>query len=794
MLTALVYLKEPQELMKQFLNAIDFIIANNQYNSGLKLLNIIIKAYEHNIVSNDEYFQFAKYAVKFYLHFKCYNDSIDLMCECAFAFSSVRAYQSAYRLISDAQEIVINNNLWERRGDILFTQGSICIEEGDYDTAEKDLENAKIFIPTMSKKYKFTLISNLATLKMKTGKHSEALMLYNELLSEDSKNMKLKSKNLIRINITVCQYNLEMLEQAKITIDKVIASINSLNEIDYRIEAYLIANRVYMLLKNNDKALSFMNKAISLIECGIESTVRLHYRRGYRENYTNRIEERLLEIEEGTIFDNIIDGLVFSKINVFSDWLSILEWYKNVTNDKDISETIKNELEVILNKLTRFGAPILYGFHEKYDDPFDAIDNPEFKHIEELDYSKAWLNFNLCMEKITNNSVHRFPFKYSSVRYNSNLILERIEHGSCYVFIYSKSGFIYVIYNSKKYAKVVKFDCNYYIEFLEVLMKYQIKYASFNEFILKLQTTIDRLSNDLIEMIADILEDLPREIVIIPDRISYKLPIISVLMKDENIRLLIKNSKLKLKYCPIIYRAKEEDTKHNNYMAILTPADDLPLLNEELIIPTKMLKLDESEKFDLSNYQLDFNLQQIKNADIIHIASHGFPISLYTDPIFASISGNFSENSLTVETIQSEFWKLNHRIVLTNACDSADISFRNYQKIFLTNELISYSSLFMLNGKSSSIAVNWPIKDIMSFVFSYLYYEFLSKGNSYQLAYGLTITKIYDLTRDELISIISTIEDEDLRREKLRLFANSHNIYPLRNAYCYGAYIFTGLV
>lgn len=153
-----------------------------------------------------------------------------------------------------------------------------------------------------------------------------------------------------------------------------------------------------------------------------------------------------------------------------------------------------------------------------------------------------------------------------------------------------------------------------------------------------------------------------------------------------------------------------------------------------------------------------------------------------------------SPYTISTEEIQSNFWKLDYGLVITNACDSTDITYRNYQKEFKTNEIVSYSSLFMLNGKGSSITVNWPIKDIISYLFSYLFYEILSQGIDYQSAYNLALIKVYELKREDIIQIISSIDDERIRKQKLNLFSNQGNEYPLRNAYCYGCFIFTSLL
>lgn len=180
-LFALLNLKETDKLLITFKEAIKFVIENDYYEFGLQYLDIVTNAFEYSIISNEEQFKFAKYVIDFHLNFNEFELSIDIMCNLAFEFASVKAYQSAYRLINDAQEIITKNNLNEKQVDILFTQGLICLYEGDYEAAEHDLRNAMRFIDTLSIDKKVSLLINFATLMMKTENYKEANSMYQEI-------------------------------------------------------------------------------------------------------------------------------------------------------------------------------------------------------------------------------------------------------------------------------------------------------------------------------------------------------------------------------------------------------------------------------------------------------------------------------------------------------------------------------------------------------------------------------------------------------------------------------------
>lgn len=792
-LVALLHLRESEKLLNAFKEAIKFVVENDHFNYGIDYLDIIEAAFEQSIVSDDDYFKFAKYIVNFYLSFNKYGLAIDLMCESAFKFSLVGAYQPAYRLIADAQEIAQENDLIKKTAKILFTQGSICLAEGDYEAAENDFRNALKLIEILDVDKKVMLLLNFATLMIRTERHDEASDLYQKIKNDYKNHINNITKYTIGINLSICQRELGQITEACKSIENIIESIAMVEDVEAKIEVYLVACKTYIVDNNHKIALKYANIAVNLIDKQLFSISRLHYRRGIREKYVSRINQIIIDTVKYADTDEIIDLLIFSKMNSFSDWLSILDWCQEVKCDSRVHPEVKEDISNKLEDLINFGTPILYGFREKYDDPFGDIENTEIPFPEEINYSVAWRKFNLSMIKIVNTTEHDKPYRYSTIEYIRNLILSKLNENKSYIFILVHNRSINFINLNNNKIHVAKSDIHIYTEYLLVLRNYQLKEATFGEFTSALQHCVRKLSKDFNQIINKVVDISSNEVIVIPDKLVYMAPILPVFMQHENFREMLGQREIKFKYCPILYKSQKSVKEFKQGIGIITPANNLPLLDEEMLIPMK--HLNESWKIiDLSVSKINYKDEKVRNTNIIHIASHGFPISKFTDPIFSSIAGNFSSNTISTEEIQSNFWKLNYGLVITNACDSSDISFRNYQKYFKTNEIISYSSLFMLNRKSSSITVNWPIKDILSYIFSYIFYEMLVQGSDYQSAYNLTLVRIFDLTKEEVLQIISSIKDESKRKEKQELFNHSNNKYLLRDPYCYGSFVFTSLL
>lgn len=778
--------KQPNKIMKNYINAIKFVNDKKLYNEGISIIHTMRQAFFKDLFTQEEYIQFMKQSIGFYNNFKKYEKSIDLMCEVAYKFANVSAFQSAYRILSDAEELALKNNLVKSLFKIVTSSADICIYERDTDNAEIYYQEAV----KLAHKYKLNIPKeiecNIATMKMKKEDYYGALVIYNKLLK--GKGVKENLKLLVKTNISVCERELGNLGKSIELIEEVLNSIDKYNfNTDKLIETCMIASRSYLLAKYYEEGIHYLNEAINFIMIELENENRLHYRRGIKEKYIDRILLLILKIPQNIEVNKIIRILLFTKTNMFSDWLSILDWYEEVIQDHDIDKSIREQLTNYLNKLGEFGAPILYGYSEKYDDPFEEYGNRWCSMSE-------WNKFNMITETIKKQYKKESIYKNCSLDFLETIIIKKLKTKTYFIFMYVIKGKIAFINLVDDTSKIVIVEIKPYLDYYKTLINYQRKFESFANFAKALDSIVKKTSQDLNDVFNDIINTEATEIIVIQDKAIDFIPIISSMIFNDDLRNNMKKGNIKIKYSPIIYKSNSNGSFYSKFVGIMDPAENLPMLNEELKLAENTINIKKNSIFDLNKAKIDFENRKLQESNIIHIVSHGMCISNFTDPIFASISGVRGSNSIHLELLQRYCWRYNYSLVVNNFCDSANVTYRNYFKSFKTNEIISYSTVFLLNRKSQIISVSWPIKDIVSYVFISIYYYNLSKSNNIEQAYINSIINMYDLTKDELVKIISNIEDPKLKEKKQIMISYINDEYPFRNPYMYGAFILNSLI
>lgn len=789
--------KNISEIMSFFSKTINYVCENNIYSLGKEVIDYynasITTSLSH--LSEDDYLQFMKYQLDFYIRFKKFEICIDLMCECAFLFSSNNAFQSAYRILNDAQNIAMTNERLELQLKILITQASICFQESDLENAKIDFDKAYYLSEALGIEIPFELMANMGTLLMNTDEIEDALRIMDKIL--DNPLISKKNKCFIKINKSICLRKNGRVEESIELIEEVLDNIECLNDNESIIEAYLVAAKNNLIATNYEMALQYINIAMEVMDFDLQYKSRLHYRRGYKESNIPRIIPMFLEITSNTKninYKDITHFLAFTKSNIFSDWLSILDWYDLILEDSSVDEEDKQLLKNVVEKLINFGAPVLNGYKEKYDDPFESIDDHAINPNGILNYNTPWNEFNLIVDRITlKYSNHKDPYENTKLYKLRDVINEKINDNTLIISLYNYNNQFRILVVSKLKCEVIELDKNTYIDFFKVLYKYQNKFASFSQFTNSLKLITDDLIKLFDSTTSSLISSNIREILIFQEKSLHWVPLIPSLLANPNLCEYIKTTDLVIRNVPIIYSAKISEKKINNFLGVIDPAEELPLFLEELLLSQICIE-GTNEIINLEDQKLNYDSKLTKEADIIHLATHGFPISNFTDPSYASLAGQQSKNSIWFEEIQQNFWKLNYSLFINASCDSSDFTNKNNQRIFETNELIGYSTLLLLNRKSNVISVNWPIKDIITYTFFHIFYRNLAKNYSIERAYMLSLVALISLDKHEFKNIISGINDEVTREQKLKLIDQIPNEFPFSNPYCYGAFTMNGLI
>jgi hypothetical protein len=136
------------------------------------------------------------------------------------------------------------------------------------------------------------------------------------------------------------------------------------------IELDLIEAKTAVAAAEYNSAVRCLRSAVVHIDAMLTEAGRLHYRRGVREMYRQRIISMLCSLPEEGNSGNILPLIAFGKANSFSDWLALLGWSDGVGHDRRVAPELRTRLANAIHLLAEGGASVLYGYREKYDDPW----------------------------------------------------------------------------------------------------------------------------------------------------------------------------------------------------------------------------------------------------------------------------------------------------------------------------------------------------------------------------------------------------------------------------------------
>ena len=120
-------------------------------------------------MTHDEVFPYFKRIVTFFNSLGKHEDVVEVLCAAALQFADFSAFQSAYRLLADAQEVSKAHKLLRGQIKILETQGMVALYEGDLNCAEAEFEKCSILLKTQGESLSPELLANMALVKLSTA-------------------------------------------------------------------------------------------------------------------------------------------------------------------------------------------------------------------------------------------------------------------------------------------------------------------------------------------------------------------------------------------------------------------------------------------------------------------------------------------------------------------------------------------------------------------------------------------------------------------------------------------------
>jgi hypothetical protein len=788
-LISLIYQGNIKGSKEMFLEAIAYCQERKHYEAGKSLSQNVIRLFNNPNIPNDEIMYILSRITQFYNSLKKYQDSIEVLCAAAHHFSDVSAFQSANRAINDAQEIA-NSHYKFPHTQILIreTQGMVALLEGDHDCAEIEFQNCFNIYEQLNETPTLQLRVNAATVKLRKNDFIGAKTLYEALkdTSEGTHNFQIKT------NLLVCYRELGEIKLFELLSSEIESNLVSF-ELDHRIEARLVLAKSYFHFTKIKQGKTQLTEACIDVQKKINQYQRLHYRRGIREQYLPRIKTMLCEIEASGKADEIIYALTFCFGNAVFDWMSVLDWYDEVNSLKDILSQDKQELSIKLKNLINFGTPFLYGFREKYDDPFEQS-NDELQNkiglqaANALDYSLPWREFNDFTSRISQTYSIPAPFDNATIQKSTDLINSAKSGKTAFLFSLACQDkcIVFFVYKDK-YLKD-EFPLEDLLQFSKAIYNYQRGISNRAEFMTALSKFELSIKPTLRGFLDEFLDANLNEFVFIPDSLTESMPILSIILENDRIRVLAKDLKFNYRTCASITREILK-TKHNGQGVFISNSDeDLELCVSEKAVIRDYLQHAILQELDLTCDNLDFSSNPLKEAEFIHMSTHSVPANVFTDPMFISTSIETSKKGIWLEFIQRESFQLNLSFVFLNGCNTAATANRNYFKGFSTSERTGLSSAFLLNRHCTVIGTQWNEPEIVSYIFTALFYKRLQKQPSAVNTFILSVVDLYELTKNATIELLMAIEDSTIRDQKINLIERTNTDFPFRSVYTLGMF------
>jgi len=739
-------------------------------------------------MSPQQYLYYCKNTIDIFTIYKLYPEAINLMCNCAEVFSDYAAYQSAYRVLYDAMRLAVDIKDKRLIAYIASRQAIICLKEGDIDSAENDFLFTIQTMNEIKQEISDEIWANLALIAHRKGKFEKACKIYESLIINSNEKNELFLASLeLNLSLSYFRRGNDYYKKAIHLVKKIVANkkILELNK-ELAIEAYLLLAKLF--ISDSEKSSNYLSEAISLIEVVINSENKLHYRRGVREIYIDKVYDSFIELYENISFENIIGILIFLKINSFSEWLAVLNNYKKIENNLIISKELEVELKSVICNLISSGTPILMGFQEKYDDPFE--DYGPIRTEMDNSVNKRWIQFDEVYKKIKVEVPSFNIYELSSINCIRKYFVEK-KNRCCFIFTFLIKGKIICWYNIGDNFMKKEMEFANYTQFLIGLHEYKAHKIERDIFVGILNSIENQLCCDFNSIIDAIIENNIENVFFFPDKTLYSIPYIAPFIMNDTIRKLILNSKFEISISPILGIKQNNISRNGNISFLVKDDSNLPLQEAEMNIIEK-LKDFEIQKIHLE--ELEWESKNFSKTEIFHVSSHGMPISFYTDPYFANLIPQAEQVQFGLTNIQKECWDLTYKLSVINACNSADTLDHNYFNDYKSNEIINYGSTFILNGISDTISTLWPIMDIVAYVFTYYFYDEYKKNANAVKAHNLTLTKIYNLSSSGLRKILEQIDDEEVKSKKLKYFKDDEETFPFRSLFCYCGYIVESLL
>jgi hypothetical protein len=449
--------------------------------------------------------------------------------------------------------------------------------------------------------------------------------------------------------------------------------------------------------------------------------------------------------------DDAIGPLVAVRGNALGDWLSILAWAERFAAQAAIDQSRKDELATTLRSLRSFGAPHLYGYREKYDDAWSAMNG-----------GKLWDRLSMIAERAADDLPE--PMEEAGLAVGVALCRKRlIENHALMTTTHAREGSWIWLLLGEEYRRT-PIDRAILLEWKFALQQYAGGRTARHEFVTALRRFTDRYRAAFDPLLDEVARAGCASLRYLPDHHDAP-PLAGLAMLNPALRRRMLRGEFEVRVVPAVHAAAEiTPASIRTLAAVHSRRDRLRLAAHEgaAMASAAGLELREITTDDYRDLA-----EMIGDADALLVSTHGSSLSLYSDAYFARLGSKEEPHPIGVEGLQLCAPDLLLRLVLLNSCHSASGSGRNYQQMFRTSDAVTIPGLFLTNRLAVAGGNGWPVSDTAAFLFAVLIGEAIEEGHAPARAFNAAAARLRDLTTARAIELVMRIPESEARKDVL---------------------------
>jgi hypothetical protein len=522
-----------------------------------------------------------------------------------------------------------------------------------------------------------------------------------------------------------------------------------------------------------------LGRAAVQLDAMLGEILRLHHRRGLRERYLTPIESLLRTLPVEGPASDVLLPLAATRGNALGDWLAICAWAEEVASHTAVPSKLKYELTQVLRALRDFGVPHLYGFREKYDDPWSPSVG-----------GGLWDRLSNVAAQLAAHGIAS-PVAQATNAHCAELCRQRLNEGHCLMATtYAGETAMLWVLSGDRYRRV-EFEHEPSGHWYVAQHRFASKLIDRVTFAAELDKLLSVYGAAFDAVLADVAKANCRSIRYLPD-FGAPPPLTAFALRNRELAQRMSDGDFEIRIVPALMAPRPcEEPKIESVAAMFDPDDNLLLPRYE----GEALANAAGASLKLVTTQTGGDLHELfGDADALLVSTHGTSLEFFTDAYFARLGSMDGSHPIGVESLQHAAPDLKLRLVLLNSCYSASGSSRNFQKEFRTSDRVTIPGLFLVNRRSVVGGGGWPMSDTAAYLYATLVGRALAVGHQPAAALSVATVGLQRLSKGEALTILEAIPNTEVRSAATSRLVNAPEEGAFSHGYIVGGICLYGLM